>query len=72
MYDFLNNGNLNGKRLNLLCDLDLARSLYNKLKENNPDIDEATLRKYFKIALESIKNKEISGKRNENKVKRYS
>lgn len=72
MYDFLKNGYLNGKRLNFLCDLNSSNSLYNKIKQNNPDIDEATLCKYFEIELENIRNEEVKNKRKENKVKRLS
>ena len=62
MYNFLKDRYLRGKNLNVLCDLDLARSIYNKIKEKNPDEDEETLCKYFEIALENEK-KEIKVKR---------
>ena len=55
MYKFLRDNFLSGKHINILCDLDLARSIYNKLKENNPDIDEETLYKCFKISLDNEK-----------------
>lgn len=72
MYKFLRGRYLNGIHLNVLCDLDLGRSVYNKIKQNNPDIDEKTLCKYFEIELENIRNEEVKSKRKENKVKRLS
>lgn len=39
----------------ILCDLDLAKEIYKKIKEKNPNIDDKTVEKYLKIEL---KNKE--------------
>lgn len=75
MYTYLNNGdNLkkfwSSKRLNIVCDLELANAIYKKIIESHPDIDDETLIKYFNNAVNHIKNKEVSEERKIDRAKR--
>lgn len=71
MYDFMRNNQYGrGICIKILCDLDLAKNIYSKIKETYPDIDNETARRYFEIALEKIKNSEINNEKNQNGVKR--
>ena len=54
MYNYLRKNYLSGINTEIACDLDLANSIYEKIKERNPDIDDETLIKYFRIELENI------------------
>ncbi len=56
----------------LTCNLDLAISIYSKIKEAKPDIDDELAAKYFKVALEDIRNKETSDERKEDRTKKMS
>lgn len=53
-YKYLMNHYLNGKLIDVSCNIYLAHSIYEKIKEQNPDIDDETIIKYFKIELENI------------------
>lgn len=55
-----------------LCDLDLGMAIYSKIKEKHPDIDDETATKYFKIALDNIRNIKVSDERKEGRAKRLS
>ena len=61
---------VNSADINLVCDKDLAMALYKKIKEHHPDIDDKTAVKYLEIALEDIRNIEVSEKRKKNRAKR--
>lgn len=61
---------VNDADINLVCDKDLAMALYKKIKEHHPDIDDKTAVKYLEIALEDIRNIEVSEKRKKNRAKR--
>lgn len=54
------------------CDLELAKAIYAKIKENYPDIDDETAKKYFKNALNDIGNIEVSEERKVSRAKRLS
>ena len=47
-----------GINTELTCNLNLATSIYSKIKETKPDIDDEVATKYFKVTLEDIRNKE--------------
>lgn len=73
MYDFMRNRSYgSGIDTNLLCDLDLARAVYAKIKEVHPDIDDETAVKYLKVALHNIRDTKVSDERKESRAKRLS
>ena len=39
----------------VVCDLDLAKSVYSKIKKEHPDIDDETAVEYFEIAIDDIR-----------------
>ena len=59
-----------GIKSHTLCDLDLARSMYSKIVEYHPDIDDVTALKYFEIALDNMRNIRVTDDRKESRVKR--
>ncbi len=61
---------VNSADINLVCDKDLAMALYKKIKEHHPDIDDKTAVKYLEIALEDIRNIEVSDERKKSRAKR--
>lgn len=75
MYDYLRKNHLNyfnGIKIDILCDIDLATSIYSKIKDANPDIDDETAIKYFEIALHNIRNIEVNDERKISRAKRLS
>ena len=73
MYDFIGNHSYgSGIDTNLLCDLDLARAIYSKIKEVHPDIDDETAVKYLEVALHNIRDTKVSDERKESRAKRLS
>ncbi len=74
MYDFIVSDNTSSKGINtnILCNLDLAKAIYSKIKEVHPDIDDETAIKYFKVALYNIRNNKGSDERKESRTKRLS
>ncbi len=59
-----------GIKSHTLCDLDLARSMYSKIVEYHPDIDDSTALKYFEIALDNMRNIRVTDDRKESRAKR--
>ncbi len=59
-----------GIKSHTLCDLDLARSMYSKIVEYHPEIDDVTALKYFEIALDNMRNIRVNDDRKESRVKR--
>lgn len=57
---------------NEICDSELACAIYQKIKEINPDIDDDTAIKYWEIALENIRKKNITEEQKEHRAKRLS
>lgn len=74
MYDFMMayRYDYKGIRLGVVCDLELAMAIYSKIKKNHPNIDDETACRYFEIALDHIRNIEVSEKRKVNRAKRLS
>ena len=72
MYDYLDEHQLKGKYTDYLCDIELAKAIYSKIKENHPDIDDVLAQKYFEIALDNIRNIDVSEKRMKSRAKRLS
>ena len=73
MYDYMKNHSYkSGIDTNLLCDLDLAKAIYAKIKEVHPDIDDETAVKYLKVALHNIRDTKVSDERKESRAKRLS
>ena len=73
MYDFVeNHHSSSGINSNLLCDLDLAKAIYAKIKKVHPDIDDETAVKYLKVALHNIRDIKVSDERKESRAKRLS
>lgn len=73
MYDYMKNHSYkSGINTNLLCDLDLAKAIYAKIKEVHPDIDDETAVKYLKVALHNIRDTKVSDERKESRAKRLS
>ena len=54
------------------CDLSLARAIYSKIKEKNPDIDDETACKYFEIALNNMRDKRVNDEKRKSITKRLS
>lgn len=75
MHSYLSNNNnyfnfSESKQLDISCDIELATAICQKIKEVYPNIDDDTLIKYFKNALENIRNNEVSSDRKINRAKR--
>ena len=71
MYDFLKNHNCNnGKCTDIICDLELATAIYKKILEYYPNIDDNTAIKYLGIALDNVRNIEVSEERKMGRAKR--
>ena len=64
MYNFLTNNQSDfGIKINILCDLELAKAIYAKIKEAHPNIDDETIVKYLKVALHNIRDTKVSDER---------
>ncbi|MEE3342729.1 MAG: hypothetical protein VZS44_01405 [Bacilli bacterium] len=74
MYDYLKNhhSRIDGINTGNKCDLSLAQAIYFKLKEVYPNINDLTAIKYYEIALDNIRNIDVSKKRKESRAKRLS
>ena len=74
MYDFMIGGNVYNKGINtnMLCNLNLAKAIYSRIKEVHPDIDDETVVKYLKVALYNIRDNKVSEERKESRAKRLS
>lgn len=73
MYNFMRNHSYNnGINTNVLCDMDLAKAIYSKIKNAHPNIDDNTARKYFEIALDNIRKIKVSEARKISRAKRLS
>ena len=60
MYDVFKSQNYKkGKSTDIICDLELATAIYNKILEYYPNIDDDTAIKYLGIALDNIRNIKI-------------
>lgn len=74
MYDYLRNHHrkINGINTGNRCDLSLAQAIYLKLEEIYPNINDLTAIKYFEIALDNIRNIDVSNERKVNRAKRLA
>lgn len=72
MYDYLKEKYLKGYKTEIACDLDLAQAIYSKIKEAHSDIDDEMAIKYFKVALDDIRNIKVSDERKTSRAKRLS
>ena len=73
MYDYLDGRYIrSGMETKLVCNLDLAKAIYSKIKEAHPDIDDETARKYFEISLDDIRNIKVNDERKKSRAKRLS
>lgn len=75
MHDYLADNHiiyLLGKQLPVSCDLSLAQSIYKRIKEAKPDLDDDTICEYFERALAHIRNNKVNEYRKNNRAKRLS
>lgn len=74
MYNYMNNNYYykTGINIKMLCNLDLARAIYRKIRFHNQNINDETVRKYFEIALYNIRNNKVTEERKTNRAKRLS
>jgi len=72
MYSYLRKKRLIGTETKIVCDLDLARAIYSKIKQAHPDIDDETAIKYLGIALDNIRDIPVSDDRKASRAKRLS
>ena len=63
---------ISDKNTNIVCDIDLARAIYLRIIEYYPNIDDDTLKKYFIVALNDIRNINVNKKRKESRAKRLN
>lgn len=75
MYDYFNEWNIkqiNGRKMNELCDFELAYAMYKKIKEIYPKIKDETAIKYINAALFNMRTKDTSPERKNSRIKRLS
>ncbi len=74
MYDFMREENNQNKDIytNILCDLNLAKAIYSKIKEVHPNIDDEAATKYFEVALHHIRDTKVNDERKVSRAKRLS
>lgn len=68
----MNQSYLSGKKIYVQCDLSLACSIYSKIKQKYPNINDVTATKYFERALAHIRKKQVSEDRRIKRAKRLS
>lgn len=74
MYDILKNNEdkIFRNKTEVICDINLAKAIYQKIKEKHPGISDKLARKYFEIALDNIRNIKVSDERKESRAKRLN
>ena len=73
MFDYLvDYPSFDGTITNIYCDLELAKAIFNRIKEKNPRISDKMVLKYFEIALDNIRNIPVSDERKNSRIKRLS
>ena len=70
MCNYLKSNRFYGLETKVICNIDLAQAICKKIREVYPDIDDKTLVKYFEIALDNIRNIEVSNERKMSRAKR--
>lgn len=53
-----------------VVDINLAHAIYNKIKENHPNINDTLATKYFEIALDNIREIKVNETRKKSRIKR--
>ena len=67
------NFSVNGRvSLNMDIDLELATAIYKKLKEKYPYIDEDRIIKYLEIAVDNMRNINVTEERKQSRIKRLN
>lgn len=56
--------------VDVVCDLNLGRAIFNKINEQYPCLDNRTLAQYFVTALQDIRNIKVNEERQKSRVKR--
>lgn len=72
MYNYLMKNNLNGTHTKLACDIVFAHTIYSKIKDAYPDIDDKTTIEYFEKALDDIRNINRNDEQNVDRTKKLS
>lgn len=73
MFDYMSNNQYkNGLSSSVYCDLPCAQSIYQKIKQDHPAIEDELALKYFKIALEDMRHKKVNDQRKEESAKKLS
>ena len=71
MLDFLNNHQINKNSIiNVTCNLDLAMAIYSRIKKVHPKINDKLAIKYLEIALDNIRNINVTEERKQSRIKR--
>lgn len=73
MYNFMTDTDVfydKGIESTSVCDLELAKAIYSRIKEVHPDIDDETARKYFEIALNDIRRIKVNNERKASRIRR--
>ncbi len=72
MFEYLMKKSLSGMETNITCDLNLAHAIYIKIRVAHHDIDDKTVIRYLKKALDDIRNIKVSEDRKNKRAKRLS
>lgn len=72
MREYLEKHSLNGIKTKIVCDLDLAKAIYSRIKEEHSDIDDELAIEYFKNALENVRNTRVNEDRQASRARRLS
>lgn len=73
MFDYMkNNSYMNGIDTEILCDFDLAKAIYLRIKELYPNLDDETIIKYFETAVDDIIGIRVNDERKASRIKRLN
>ena len=73
MYEYLDEYiSFDGTFTDICCDIDLATTIFQRIKERNPHINDKLALKYFEIALDNIRNIPVNEQRKLSRIKRLS
>ena len=71
MLDYLNENGSNFKnKTNIICDLELAKAIYDRILEVHPKINDKLALKYLEIALDNIRNIKATDDRKNSRIRR--
>ena len=71
-YFLKENSKFTGTNTGISCDISLAQSIYSKIKQAHPNIDDETAIKYFEYALDKIRSTKVNDERKISRAKRLS